>query len=148
VEYPDRRIKPVVYTMVSSGTRIGAWDYLRWKDVVPIEDKDGKVLAAKLIVYAGDPEEYYSFLTPEAYYALKDWMDFRSEICKFIHQGCINNILTKTMTKRHRLPKVKESKDEVLDLVDMGNRNRTTVVRSKPDPELHNNDPLGEEEDE
>ena len=33
VEYPDRRIKPIVFTMVSSGIRIGAWDYLRWKHV-------------------------------------------------------------------------------------------------------------------
>ncbi|MGH9953092.1 MAG: site-specific integrase, partial [Nitrososphaeraceae archaeon] len=31
VEYPDRRIKPIVYIMVSSGVRLGAWDYLRWK---------------------------------------------------------------------------------------------------------------------
>jgi hypothetical protein len=35
VEYPDRRIKPIVYTMVSAGIRIGAWEYLRWKHVIP-----------------------------------------------------------------------------------------------------------------
>ena len=31
VEFPDRRIKPIIYTMASSGIRIGAWEYLRWK---------------------------------------------------------------------------------------------------------------------
>jgi hypothetical protein len=28
VEYPDRRIKGIVYTMISSGARLGFWDYL------------------------------------------------------------------------------------------------------------------------
>ncbi len=79
VEYPDRRIKPVVYTMVSSGIRLGAWDYLKWKHVIPIVNQDDKtVVAAKLKVYEGDVEEYYSFITPEAYKALKDWMEFRA----------------------------------------------------------------------
>jgi integrase len=79
VEYPDRRIKPVVYVMVSSGIRLGAWDYLKWKHVIPILNNDEKtVVAAKLKVYEGDVEEYYSFITPEAYKALKDWMDFRA----------------------------------------------------------------------
>lgn len=41
VEYPDRRIKAIVYTMASSGIRIGAWDYLRWGHIRPIE-RDGK----------------------------------------------------------------------------------------------------------
>lgn len=35
--YPDRRIKAIVYTMASSGIRLGAWDFLRWKDIQPIE---------------------------------------------------------------------------------------------------------------
>jgi hypothetical protein len=77
VEYPDRRIKPIIYTMVSSGMRIGSWDYLRCKHVAPLFE-NGKLIAAKLLVYAGDPEEYPSFITPEAYNSLNDWMKFRS----------------------------------------------------------------------
>ena len=67
-EYPDRRIKPIVYTMISSGIRLGAWDYLKWKHVIPTTDNSGQVMAAKLIVYAGEPEEYYAFITPTAYH--------------------------------------------------------------------------------
>ncbi|MGD9674326.1 MAG: hypothetical protein AB7U98_12710 [Candidatus Nitrosocosmicus sp.] len=81
LEYPDRRIKPIVLIMISSGIRLGAWDYLKWKHIIPIksdsEDELGKVIAAKIIVYAGDNEQYYSFITSEAYQSLKDWMDYR-----------------------------------------------------------------------
>jgi integrase len=77
IEYPDRRIKPIVCTMVSSGIRIGAWDYLQWKHVIPMTNSSGEIIAAKLRVYAGDREEYYTFITPEAYSSLKEWMDFR-----------------------------------------------------------------------
>src|SRR5215207_1370149 len=75
-EYPDRRIKGIVYTMASSGIRLGAWDYLRWKHIEPVK-RGGKVVAAKIVVYAGDDEEYFSFITPEAYYQLENWMDYR-----------------------------------------------------------------------
>lgn len=78
VDYPDRRIKPVVYTMVSSGIRLGAWDLLRWKHIEPILGENKEIIAAILRVYVGDIEEYYSFITAEAYIALKDWMDFRA----------------------------------------------------------------------
>lgn len=67
IDYPDRRMKPIVFTMVSSGIRIGAWDYLRWKDIVPLSNDEGEIVAAKLVVYSGDSEEYYCFVTPEAH---------------------------------------------------------------------------------
>jgi integrase len=77
VEYPDRRIKPIVYCMASGGFRLGAWDYLSWRHVSPITNDDAEVIAAKVRIYADEPEEYYTFITPEAYFALKDWMEFR-----------------------------------------------------------------------
>ena len=79
LDYPDRRIKPIISTMMSSGIRIGAWDTLQWKHITPIRNENGKVMATKIRVYPGDQEEYYSFITPEAYNALREWMDFRVE---------------------------------------------------------------------
>jgi len=76
VEYPDRRIKAIVYTMSSSGIRIGAWDYLQWGHIRPIE-RNGEIVAAKMIVYAGEDEEYFTFISPEAWRALKDWINYR-----------------------------------------------------------------------
>jgi len=77
LEYPDRRIKSIVCSMTSGGFRLGAWDYLRWKHVTPMYDKKSEITAAKVMIYAEEEDEYYTFITPEAYYALKDWMDFR-----------------------------------------------------------------------
>ena len=66
MEYPDRRIKAIVYTMASSGIRLGAWDYLRWGNIRPIE-RNAEIVAAKMIVYAGDDEEYFTFISREAW---------------------------------------------------------------------------------
>lgn len=76
VEYPDRRIKAIVFTMCSSGIRLGAWNYLRWGDITPIK-QDDDVVAAKIVVYAGDEEQYISFISPEAYLELEKWINSR-----------------------------------------------------------------------
>ncbi len=76
LEYPDRRIKSVVLTMQSSGMRVGAFDCLNWGHLEKIE-KDDKLVAAKIKVYAGTPDQYYSFITPECYRTLEDYVRFR-----------------------------------------------------------------------
>jgi hypothetical protein len=76
MEYPDRRIKAVVSMMVSGGFRLGSWEYLKWKHVKPMEKK-GIIVAAKAIIYAGESDEYFTFITPEAYKYLKEWMECR-----------------------------------------------------------------------
>src|SRR4028118_486685 len=66
LEYPDRRLKSIIYTMASSGIRLGAWEYLKWGHIRPIE-KEGEVVAAKITVYAEEEDECFSFITKEAY---------------------------------------------------------------------------------
>jgi hypothetical protein len=64
-EYPNRRIKPIVYMMASSGIRVGAWNYLQWGHIIPIE-QESKLVAARVMVYAGFEDAYFSYLIPEA----------------------------------------------------------------------------------
>jgi hypothetical protein len=108
IKNPNRRVKPIVLVMCSSGIRLGAWDYLKWKHVIPItnsqylhlkkqkeEDENGhsnititsddesKIIAAKLIVYndgEGDHHQHFSYITPEADYALKEMIDYREQV--------------------------------------------------------------------
>lgn len=78
LSYPDRRIKPIIYTMISSGIRLSSWDYLKWKHVIPVS-RNNKIVAAKVIIYAGEDEEYFSFISREAFDALSDWMTYRRQ---------------------------------------------------------------------
>jgi hypothetical protein len=75
--YPDVRIKPIALIMLSSGIRVGSWNYLKWKHVIPLYNKNNELIAAKLIVYAGEPEQYFTFISLEAYNALFDYIKFR-----------------------------------------------------------------------
>ena len=45
LEYADRRIKTLVYIMTSSGIRVGAWDYIKWKHIIPIQ-KNGQIISS------------------------------------------------------------------------------------------------------
>jgi hypothetical protein len=78
IEYPDRRIKPIVLLSLSTGIRVGAWDYMKWKHITSLKNENGDIVAAKLLVYPNEPEEYFTFMTPEAYNTVKEWMDFRA----------------------------------------------------------------------
>ena len=74
--YPDRRIKPIVCVMCSSGIRLSAWDYLKWKHIIPIL-RNGQIIAAKILVYAEDDDDYFSFINQEAFEELQEWINYR-----------------------------------------------------------------------
>jgi integrase len=78
LSYPDRRIKPAALIMESCGCRIGAFDYLNWGNIEPIE-KNRVMVAARIKIYDGTNEEYASFLTPEAFLAVKEYIDYRKD---------------------------------------------------------------------
>jgi hypothetical protein len=90
VQYPDRRIKAIIFTMASSGSRLGAWDYLRWGDVKPLQ-RGGRLVAARLTVYAGEEDQYFTFITPEAFHHLEGWMQYRKELAYALPVECFNS---------------------------------------------------------
>ena len=48
LKYPDISINPIVLVMISSGIRIAAWDHLKWKHIIPIENEKGVVIPGKV----------------------------------------------------------------------------------------------------
>ena len=58
--------KLIILMFSSAGFRLEAWDYFCWKDVIFFQnEEDGQYKGAALRVYRGDPEEYWTFVTPE-----------------------------------------------------------------------------------
>ncbi|MGB7954965.1 MAG: hypothetical protein WCF23_13380 [Candidatus Nitrosopolaris sp.] len=51
---------------------------MKWKHITPIKNENDVIVAARLVVYPNEPEEYFTFMTPEAYNAVKEWTDFRA----------------------------------------------------------------------
>jgi integrase len=135
LKHADRRLKAIVYTLCSTGMRVGAFEYLNWGHIEPItnyqyltwkkkreellghheaankivvkeqEDKEN-IIAARVKVYAGEAERHYVFITPEAYFALKDYIDYRkksgenitkdSPVIRYAFQTIDVNVKTRT----------------------------------------------------
>jgi integrase len=78
VELADLRTKGVVLFLVSSGARIGAVSWLRWRDVKEVE-LGGKKFA-QVTIYRGEPEQYTAFVTPECYSYLMEYKRYRESL--------------------------------------------------------------------
>lgn len=72
VENSDLRSQMIIL-MASGGFRLGAWQWLSWADIEPIVQNDS-VIAAKVVIYRGEPEEYFCYITPEAFGKLDAYM--------------------------------------------------------------------------
>lgn len=68
LEVAELRTREVVLLLASSGMRIGAVPSLKLKN---LQDN-------KIIVYDGDKEEYFTFITPECKTAIDNYYDMRS----------------------------------------------------------------------
>ena len=59
--------KVIILMSSSAGFRVEAWDYFTWEDVVFFKNNNDETFkGAVLRIYRGDPEEYWTFITPEA----------------------------------------------------------------------------------
>jgi hypothetical protein len=74
----DLRGKALTLIFTSSGIREGAIPCLHVYDYSHLK-KEGHLVAGRLQAYAGDPESYVTFITPEACLALDKYLDFRRQ---------------------------------------------------------------------
>ena len=78
VSVADLRTKCLILFLLSSGARIGSIEYLRWKDFQEVELQGRKM--ARVTIYAGEPEEYYSFVSPECWEYLSRYREMRESV--------------------------------------------------------------------
>ena len=73
--------KLTILLFSSGGFRLESWNYFTWKDYIPFQNKDGSYKGGALLVYRGDPENYWTFVTPEACKTLETYREkWNSEI--------------------------------------------------------------------
>jgi integrase len=71
LEISDERMRAIVLLLASAGMRIGAVPFIRLRNVENMEN------IAKITVYEGTKEEYFTFITPECRKAIDNYMDMR-----------------------------------------------------------------------
>jgi len=78
LQLADIREKVIILLLVTAGLRIGALPDLFVKHLSPIHSKDSnKLLAARLTVYPNTPDEYFTFVTPECYRIIEQYLEYR-----------------------------------------------------------------------
>ena len=76
--------KLIILMFSSAGFRVESWNYFTWKDLIFFQNKDGSYKGAALLVYRGDPESYWTFLTPECCQTLVRYREkWKSEIGRY-----------------------------------------------------------------
>lgn len=73
LEKADQRARVVILLMCSSGIRIGAFPYIKLRNLEKIE----RYNLYKLTVYEGEKEEYITFCTPECAAAIDSYLECR-----------------------------------------------------------------------
>jgi len=81
---PDITDKIIVQMFSAGGFRLESWNYFTWKDVVFFQNANGSFKGAALLVYRGDPESYWTFLTPECCHTLVNYREiWKSQIGRY-----------------------------------------------------------------
>ena len=76
--------KLIIQLFSSGGFRLQAWEFFTWEDVVFFKNEDGSFKGAGLLVYRGDPESYWTFITPEACRTLDHYREvWKSQIGRY-----------------------------------------------------------------
>ena len=76
LKHADLREKVVILCLASGGIRIGAFTELLVKHATPIII-DNVLIGGMLVVYSDTPSEYFTFVTPECYHAIEDYLEYR-----------------------------------------------------------------------
>jgi integrase len=73
LSFSNERIKALIMIMATSGIRRGAVNTLQIQDLEYLKEHN----LYKLTVYRGEPEQYVTFITPEASQAVDQYLDYR-----------------------------------------------------------------------